>query len=256
MAYDAWGDMAKRLPPGMSGNATLPAFVAQADLNWARPTGNVRSEIAMLNGSGLTHLWAKVYSTVSDMAKFASLFLVGRGEEQNALGIYSSSLREMLSPAFINDDQVILNASSTSRGQALPHTHFQATGYGFPFEIHHSSAYGENLPDYWLRIKGGMMPGYWTLLTLVPEMKTGSGPHWRFNGPYVLTIDVTMAAMIVMANSPVPEAWDAVAALLPAMEQSLWDLQPLPKNPGNLTAYGGTYLASALFGYSFPHHTP
>lgn len=81
--------MAKRVPPGGVGNSSLPSFVSHADLNWARPTGNL-------------------YSTVSDLAKLASLFLVGTGETKNALGIYSNTLRTMLTPSFINSDQVYL----------------------------------------------------------------------------------------------------------------------------------------------------
>jgi hypothetical protein len=42
--------------------------------------------------------------------------------------------------------------------------------------------------------------------------------------------------------------WEPIALLLPAIEQTLWDLQPIPNNPGNLTAYTGTYLASVLGG--------
>ena len=48
----------------------------------------------------------QVYSTVRDLAKLASLFMVGQDERKNVLGIYSSTLREMLTPSFINDDQV------------------------------------------------------------------------------------------------------------------------------------------------------
>jgi hypothetical protein len=42
VAYDAWSDMAKRIPPGMMGNTTYPNLMSQMDLSWARPTGNVR----------------------------------------------------------------------------------------------------------------------------------------------------------------------------------------------------------------------
>jgi len=43
--------------------------------------------------------------------------------------------------------------------------------------------------------------------------------------------------------------WDeAIAEVLPAIDQSLWDLQPLPTNPDNLTTYAGVYLASVLGG--------
>jgi hypothetical protein len=48
--------------------------------------------------------------------------------------------------------------------------------------------------------------------------------------------------------------WEQIALLLPAIEQTLWDLQPTPNNPGNLTAYAGTYVASVLGGYG-PTHT-
>lgn len=87
MAYDSWADWVKRVPPGRTGNQTLPTFLTFADLHWARPTGNV-------------------FSTINDLAKLASLFMVGAGETKNALGIYSSTLREMLTPSFINVEQV------------------------------------------------------------------------------------------------------------------------------------------------------
>jgi hypothetical protein len=48
----------------------------------------------------------QVYSTVKDLAKLASVFLVGQDERKNALGLYSSTLREMMTPSFVNDDQV------------------------------------------------------------------------------------------------------------------------------------------------------
>ena len=51
----------------------------------------------------------------------------------------------------------------------------------------------------------------------------------------------------MQANGPVRH-WEPIALLLPAIEQTLWDLQPIPNNPGNLTAYAGTYLASVLGG--------
>lgn len=38
--------------------------------------------------------------------------------------------------------------------------------------------------------------------------------------------------------------------LLPAMEQTLWELQPLPNNPDNLMAHAGTYIASLMAGYT------
>ena len=60
--------------------------------------------------------------------------------------------------------------------------------------------------------------------------------------------------MIMQTNS-LMMPWEQIALLLPAIEQTLWDLQPTPNNPGNLTAYAGTYVAS-VFGGSGPTHTP
>ena len=50
---------------------------------------------------------------------------------------------------------------------------------------------------------------------------------------------------------------DQIALLLPAIEGTLVDLQPLPRSPGNLTAFAGTYLASVLGGYDIAccHHS-
>ena len=108
--YDAWSDMAKRVPPGRAGNTTLPSFVSHADLNWARPTGNVRWPLSNCLISSCADVRIRIcfqaYSTVEDLAKLASVFLVGQEERTNVLGIYSSTLREMLTPSFINDDQV------------------------------------------------------------------------------------------------------------------------------------------------------
>jgi len=56
------------------------------------------------------------------------------------------------------------------------------------------------------------------------------------------------AAVIAQGNSHV-STWDVLATLIPAFDQTLWDLQPLPTNPMNLTAYEGTYVASALLEY-------
>ncbi|ELR11328.1 beta-lactamase [Acanthamoeba castellanii str. Neff] len=135
LAYNSWSDMAKRVPPGKVGNTTFPSFVAHADLNWARATGNVPLRPPL----------SAVYSTVKDLAKLASLFMVGQDERKNVLGIYSSTLREMLTPSFVNDEQT--------------------SGYGYPFEVYHSRAFGKDMPPYWVRIKAGMMPGYFSLYT-------------------------------------------------------------------------------------------
>ena len=50
----------------------------------------------------------------------------------------------------------------------------QTSGYGYPFEVYHSRAFGKDMPPYWVRIKAGMMPGYFSVLAMFPEVKTGT----------------------------------------------------------------------------------
>jgi len=92
VAYDPWSDMAKRVPPGRAGDMTFPSFIAHADLNWARPTGNVPLHPHLTAHFLVAHLtfamlgcYLLVYSTVKDLAKLASLFMVGQDERKNAL---------------------------------------------------------------------------------------------------------------------------------------------------------------------------
>jgi hypothetical protein len=57
------------------------------------------------------------------------------------------------------------------------------------------------------------------------------------------------AALIAQGNSHV-STWDILGTLIPAFDQTLWELQPLPASPGNLTAYQGTFIASAFLEYA------
>ncbi len=50
----------------------------------------------------------------------------------------------------------------------------QTSGYGFPFEVCHSRVFGKDMPPYWVRIKAGSMPGYYSVLAMFPEIKTGT----------------------------------------------------------------------------------
>lgn len=50
----------------------------------------------------------------------------------------------------------------------------QSSGYAYPFEIHHSSFLGSDVPPYWIRFKGGARPGYFATIALIPEIKTGT----------------------------------------------------------------------------------
>jgi hypothetical protein len=54
---------------------------------------------------------------------------------------------------------------------------------------------------------------------------------------------------MIFQSTGVSLSMEPLAELLPAMEQTLWELQPLPANPGNLTAYSGSYWASIYGGY-------
>jgi len=58
----------------------------------------------------------------------------------------------------------------------------QTTAYGYPFEVYHSSAFGQGLPPYWVRVKAGSMPGYFTILVFFPEVKTGIS-HFYVRAP-------------------------------------------------------------------------
>jgi len=50
----------------------------------------------------------------------------------------------------------------------------QFTGYSYPWEFYHSSIYGDGVPSYWVRQKVGAMPGYTSMITLFPEIKTST----------------------------------------------------------------------------------
>jgi hypothetical protein len=43
--------------------------------------------------------------------------------------------------------------------------------------MYHTSALGTGLPDYWLRGKAGTMPGYFSKVIIVPEIKMGTCMH-------------------------------------------------------------------------------
>jgi len=51
------------------------------------------------------------------------------------------------------------------------------SAYGYPFEMYHTSALGTGLPDYWLRGKAGTMPGYFSKVIIIPEIKMGTCMH-------------------------------------------------------------------------------
>src|SRR5690606_21825967 len=100
--YSSFSPLSKRIPPGNGG--TLPDFLSFADLNWARPTG-------------------QAYSTVNDLSQIVKMFLRTENSKRpyipNQVGLYGSTLQEMLAPVYVNSDQV--------------------SAYGFPFEIYFSS---------------------------------------------------------------------------------------------------------------------
>ena len=199
MTYSGWSDMAKRVPPGKWATPLTPITWLHADLNWARPTGNVRydrpSFSPLIRHSAsiaqFESMMMQVYSTVKDLAKLASLFMVGQGETNNALGMYTSTLREMLTPSYVNDERV-RNPFPLPLFPSSCYNwfRFQTTAYGYPFEIYHTSAIGPNVPPYWARVKAGSMPGYFSILMMYPEIKTGRhlttsvarGEDWQLTG--------------------------------------------------------------------------
>jgi hypothetical protein len=40
--------------------------------------------------------------------------------------------------------------------------------------VYHSRVFGKDMPPYWVRIKAGSMPGYFSMLAMFPEIKTGA----------------------------------------------------------------------------------
>ncbi len=90
----------------------------------------------------------------------------------------------------------------------------KSSGYGSPFEIYHTNYLTDNLPPYWIKSKVGAWPGYSAAVLMIPEIKLG---------------------VIVQMNDDQAGVFGAtaIAAILPVFEKVLWDLQPLPANPGN-----------------------
>ena len=189
--YELTSERAAQLPPGMNGNGTEYSFLYKVDFHWARPTG-------------------QLYSTVNDIAKLQSFFLQGKGSPVNKLGMRSSTIREMLLPAYVNDDF--------------------ATAYGFPFETYASSAYGlGETSAYWFAAKGGSVPGYEAFMLLCPKLQLG--------------------VVALMNNDQASDAVGYITRqVVPALEATLLDLAQQPLDPGNLTSYEGIYKVSALFG--------
>ena len=94
--------------PTSTGHARLATYLCANRC----PTHSVSSPTSLVRAVVL-----QVYSTVRDLAKLASLFMVGQDERKNVLGIYSSTLREMLTPSFVNDDQVTNPGPMTGHGR-------------------------------------------------------------------------------------------------------------------------------------------
>lgn len=187
--FDLTWERSSKVPDGYVANISFPSFVSHVDLNWARPTG-------------------QIYSTVRDLSKLASLFLVGKDEVPNKLGIYSSTLRQAMEPSFINDDA--------------------STGYGYPFEMSYTGMTSPSTKSlYWVRTKAGAMPGYMTVVSLVPELKLGI--LMQMNNLVLSELEANITAFII-----------------PAFEQVLSELAAPPPNPGNLTLFEGVYVATKM----------
>ncbi len=190
---------------------------------------------------------------MSDLAKLLSLFFQDYDEEEfNNLHLYSSSIREILLPVFINDDRVSKHCLISNGNQNPPpqfgwanrccwllmvvcclasthppqhtlhhiyiYTHNydnnKSSGYGSPFEIYHTNYVKDSLPPYWIKSKAGAWPGYTSAVLMIPEIKLG----------VIVQMNDDNAALYGVGT---------IAGILPVFEKVLWDLQPLPANPGD-----------------------
>ncbi len=90
----------------------------------------------------------------------------------------------------------------------------KSSGYGSPFEIYHTNYVKDSLPPYWIKSKAGAWPGYTSAVLMIPEIKLG----------VIVQMNDDNAALFGVGT---------MAGILPVFEKVLWDLQPLPANPGN-----------------------
>jgi CubicO group peptidase (beta-lactamase class C family) len=155
--------------------------------------------------------WARptgqLYSSVNDLSKLLSFFFTYDSKNKNNV-LLGSSTREMLLPTFVNDDV--------------------ATGFGFPFERYFTGALSKNGSKYWVVMKGGAFPGYSTAIAMIPELKLGFIA--QNNGNSAVELNTLFAD-----------------SFLPLFEKILFDLAPLPPNPGNLSAFVGVYRSVESF---------
>jgi len=88
-----------------------------------------------------------MYSSVNDLANITKAFFRNADTDQNTVFV-GSSIREMLTPSFINPDKL--------------------SGFSSPWEMR----FLEN-SRYWANTKGGIFPGYSAFWAMVPEVKFG-----------------------------------------------------------------------------------
>jgi len=94
----------------------------------------------------------------------------------------------------------------------------QSSGFGFPFEWYFAPT-----SKMWLITKGGLFPGYTANIALVPKMNFGC---------------VGLSNSVI--GSAVCQLFSDV--LLSSIQDYLVKTAPPPPNPGNLSAFEGSYL--------------
>jgi len=183
--YSYSTEIIKEFAPPLYSSFIVPDSLAFIDMDWSRPTGGM-------------------YSSANDLLKFASLFLTADTPNPAQKILTPGSIREMLLPSFINDDQ--------------------SSGFGFPFEWFFAPK-----SQMWMITKGGSFPGYTANIALVPKMNFGC---------------------VSLSNNLIGSEICTFLTdyILPTIQDYLVKKDPPPPNPGNLTAFVGTYY------YSYPEY--
>jgi len=98
-----------------------------------------------------------------------------------------------------------------------------------PWEVYFSTSLNVK-GKYWLITKAGSMPGYVSVMLMIPQLKFG-----------VITQMTGGNIFTVVAS--------AVSILLPAFEDALTRYALPPPRPNNITQFAGIYLADYLLGF-------
>lgn len=147
----------------------------------------------------------QAFSSTLDLAKLIMFYFRGLDDRPGLLD--GATLREALLPVFAYDDGF--------------------SSYGMPLEFYQTNTVQPPGANYWLRTKGGRIPGYSAMIIMIPEIKYGM----------VVTMNDDYAVEFGMSASDL---------IVPVFDSVLARLQPPPPNPGNLTEYTGVYVYQFL----------